>query len=212
MAAGFAALMCASPAMAAPTVFSGFDAGANGPGANATAAAAAFDLAVSGATLVTFESALPVSLSILGGSITSNSGCEASLCGGNTTSGGSQFLSLYGGNSTFNFSPNITAFGAFFGGIQIAALNVAFFDGSSQSITIPSDLGAGGFAFVGFTNPTSISSVTVHGFNDILTVDDVRFGGAGVPEPATWAMLLAGFGLAGTALRSARRRTAITAA
>lgn len=27
-----------------------------------------------------------------------------------------------------------------------------------------------------------------------------------VPEPATWAMMIAGFGLAGAALRSARRR------
>jgi len=33
------------------------------------------------------------------------------------------------------------------------------------------------------------------------------FGGAGVPEPATWAMMIAGFGLAGATLR--RRRSAL---
>jgi hypothetical protein len=34
----------------------------------------------------------------------------------------------------------------------------------------------------------------------------VRFTGSAVPEPATWAMMITGFGLAGTALRAARRR------
>jgi hypothetical protein len=29
---------------------------------------------------------------------------------------------------------------------------------------------------------------------------------SGVPEPATWAMMLIGFGLAGGAMRSAKRR------
>lgn len=39
-----------------------------------------------------------------------------------------------------------------------------------------------------------------------VTVNNVPVTGA-VPEPATWAMMIAGFGLAGTALR--RRRTAV---
>jgi hypothetical protein len=43
-------------------------------------------------------------------------------------------------------------------------------------------------------------------------IDDASFtiqGSAGVPEPATWALMIGGFGLAGAALR--RRRTAIAA-
>ena len=39
-------------------------------------------------------------------------------------------------------------------------------------------------------------------------IDNLQFNNAGVPEPATWAMMILGFGLAGGALRS-RRRLAI---
>ena len=39
-----------------------------------------------------------------------------------------------------------------------------------------------------------------------IGLSEVRFTGSAVPEPATWAMMIAGFGLAGAALRSARRR------
>jgi len=35
-------------------------------------------------------------------------------------------------------------------------------------------------------------------------LSEVRFSGSAVPEPATWAMMIAGFGLAGTALRARR--------
>ena len=39
-----------------------------------------------------------------------------------------------------------------------------------------------------------------------IGLSEVRFTGSAVPEPATWAMMITGFGLAGTALRAARRR------
>lgn len=64
---------------------------------------------------------------------------------------------------------------------------------------------------------TNFTGLTFSVAGDTLTVNwggtkspaelyaDFRFGGAAVPEPATWAMLIAGFGLAGTALR--RRRS-----
>jgi len=44
------------------------------------------------------------------------------------------------------------------------------------------------------------------GFNYLQTIDNVTFASA-VPEPATWAMMIAGFGLAGAMLRR-RRQTA----
>ena len=39
-----------------------------------------------------------------------------------------------------------------------------------------------------------------------IGLSEVRFTGSAVPEPSTWAMMITGFGLAGAALRSARRR------
>jgi hypothetical protein len=39
-----------------------------------------------------------------------------------------------------------------------------------------------------------------------IGLSEVRFTGSAVPEPATWAMMITGFGLAGATLRSARRR------
>jgi hypothetical protein len=74
------------------------------------------------------------------------------------------------------------------------------------------DLGSGGNLFldtdknVGVTNmrmsayPYDLNQGLVTGFNDKA---------AAVPEPATWAMMIGGFGLAGAALR--RRRTMVAA-
>lgn len=41
----------------------------------------------------------------------------------------------------------------------------------------------------------------------VLTVTDLGGGGPGVPEPTTWALMIAGFGLTGSLLR--RRRVAV---
>ena len=63
------------------------------------------------------------------------------------------------------------------------------------------------------TGPTTaisftISSSTMIGFNDPL-IDGVIFAAAGVPEPASWAMMIGGFGLVGAAMR--RRKVALAA-
>ena len=39
-----------------------------------------------------------------------------------------------------------------------------------------------------------------------IGLSEVRFGGSAVPEPATWAMLIAGFGMVGGAIRARRVR------
>lgn len=39
---------------------------------------------------------------------------------------------------------------------------------------------------------------------------DIRFSDTAVPEPATWAMMLLGFGFVGGAMRSAKRRQKLT--
>jgi len=61
----------------------------------------------------------------------------------------------------------------------------------------------------GFEGGGSFSGRTVNWAFDILNVNGAALGGA-VPEPATWAMLLLGFGLIGGAMRTQRRRAKIT--
>ncbi|RAK64409.1 hypothetical protein DJ019_14710 [Phenylobacterium kunshanense] len=68
----------------------------------------------------------------------------------------------------------------------------------------------GGFINAYGTGGTRISSVEFQTSGDITGVGQVRFGGAReigvVPEPATWAMMIMGFGAAGALLR--RRQSA----
>jgi hypothetical protein len=65
---------------------------------------------------------------------------------------------------------------------------------------------ADSFTFVGTGQDTITLTATVPG-NGGVFFDDVRISG-GVPEPATWSLMIGGFGLAGAALR---RRRAVAA-
>ena len=48
--------------------------------------------------------------------------------------------------------------------------------------------------------------------NNGATINDIGFQlAAGVPEPATWALMLAGFGGAGMAMRRRRRQVGVAA-
>lgn len=64
--------------------------------------------------------------------------------------------------------------------------------------------------FFGITSTDLLGSIKVRsGENGYAVLDNASFGaGATVPEPASWAMLIAGFGLVGTAMR---RRVAAAA-
>jgi hypothetical protein len=182
---------------------------------NSTAAAGSF-LSIAGSlNTVDFESSAPANLSISGGSITNNSGCGA-LCGFNTTAGGGFFVSVFGGSVTFNFTNPVDAFGFYVNGLQtnlVPQQTIVYTNGASvsQTINMPSAINGGG-AFIGFIDYGQlISSVSFNATNDILAFDDLRFGRSEhnptspVPEPETYAMMLAGLGLLGTI---ARRRKA----
>ncbi len=138
------------------------------------------------------------------------------LDGYNTTSGGSTFVEVIGGTLTFNFATPVYAFGAYFSGIQTAFFPdvVTFSDGTAQSILIPgtgTNNSVGALSFVGFTDAgKAITSITLNAGSaslgaDAIGVDDVRFAVAAVPETATWAMMIVGFGAVGAGLRRRRQ-------
>jgi hypothetical protein len=70
---------------------------------------------------------------------------------------------------------------------------------------------AGGFDFIGAGHDTIRLTATVPG-NGGVFFDDVSVTGptGAVPEPAAWALMIGGFGMAGAVLR--RRRTMVVAA
>lgn len=207
-------------ASAAPVIFSGFDAGNANPGPNATAAAAAFNAAVGATTLETFESFANgantnglvgpgYSLTSVGFNIQNATTCGPPLCGDNTTPAGTNFAysNAASASLTFNFTTPVSAFGAYFGGLQTATNALVWFDGASNFSVPLNPQAQGGFSFVGFYDPTTTtSSVTIDIPFDLISVDDVRFAAANtaVPEPSTWALLILGFGVVGASLRTRR--------
>jgi hypothetical protein len=208
------ALACAAAsttASAAVVTYIGADNGVSTPAQmiNSNAAAASFDAATGPLGLITFESALPAGVSIVGGSTTNNSGCGA-LCGFNITPAGSMFRNLFGGSMTISFATAIDSFGFYVTGLQtnlVPQETVTFSDGSTQVINVPAAINGGG-AFIGFTDiGKSIVSVTYNATNDIVSIDDIRYGNAtpAVPEPSTYAMMLLGLGLAGFVARRQKR-------
>ena len=106
---------------------------------------------------------------------------------------GNTILSLTNGNQ-LNFGETmfgLTIIGAHFGNVAGDAGNVSVF--------WLFDFGTEGADFVTLDDPTGWSNVTLY------------TTGSGVPEPATWGMMLLGFGAAGTAMRRSRRKTALLA-
>ena len=63
------------------------------------------------------------------------------------------------------------------------------------------------------TNSTNFNTLGTFGLIDGSTLSGLTFQPAigSVPEPATWGMLLVGFGLVGAAARRSRRVTAVAA-
>jgi hypothetical protein len=65
------------------------------------------------------------------------------------------------------------------------------------------------FAYFNFSSDTLFDRVELYGYNGRLELDNVVVGTTGgaaaVPEPATWAMMIGGFGLVGGVLRRQRK-------
>lgn len=110
-----------------------------------------------------------------------------------------------GGGLVFTFASPITAWGADFAAFQNDVIRSTITAGG-VTVTPPAQVGSTG-SFYGFISDVAFTTVTFAAVrNDGFSIDNVSFGGGAVPEPASWAMLIAGFGLVGAMAR--RRRFA----
>lgn len=200
-------LLAASP-VAAQTLYSG-------TGAAATTAASGFAAAIGASTLETFDARpdgqLISSWSYGGGetaSLSNGFGVTSTYPFGGGAVSPAKGYGAYpngrvGGSPVFAFTSAIGAFGAYFVDIEtVSSVVFALSGGGSQSYIIPQN-GEGGVTFFGADfGANSITGVTFDlGFDEALLIDDVRVATTAVPEPATWALMIAGFGAIGSALR-----------
>ena len=134
----------------------------------------------------------------------------------------------YEGTLTITFAAPVTAFaldlGTFYGtpippGVTPGAATTAY----GQPVQIGTSQGNFTFntnttqtmAFFGITSDTAFTSFTIHGLSNQTgasnVFDNVRYGSAAagaVPEPATWAMMIIGFGMVGASLRRRQAKVA----
>lgn len=196
---GFVAF--ASPALALPTVYSGYDTGSTSlaTSPNATAAAAAFDLATGPLSLIDFESSLPAGVTFSLGIV----GVDTAVCATPDLHcyATSPTNVLRNNGTTFTFATPIDSLGAYWTGWQHSGqtLTLGYLDGTSKVLNMPAGLSWGGTLFFGFTDfgasITSIQYTAGSPTTDAVGIDDVRYGSASVPEPST--ILLFSSGMAG---------------
>lgn len=112
--------------------------------------------------------------------------------------------------ATFTFATAINAFGIDILGVGTTGATTFEALVNGQSYTIAANYSSGAPLFFGLTG-VSFTSVTFTGTspNDGMDFDDLAFNNASVvPEPATWAMLITGFGLTGAVTRRRRQASA----
>lgn len=133
---------------------------------------------------------------------------------GSSYAGGGFLTSDYANPNvvTISFAAS-NAFGFDFGGLLGGPVqfSLAFSNGANAvtQVSLNSIGTTNALDFFGIVTDTAFTSVSIS-MNDAPAynaLDNVTIGGA-VPEPATWALMIGGFGLAGSALR---RRRAVTA-
>jgi hypothetical protein len=112
-------------------------------------------------------------------------------------------------NSFFAGTRNQPQWYALATGIEVVG-NLAAGGTVSQTITFDGTAWGEHFLNSSFTGLSSVRlSAISSGNNSEFLIDDIRVNEAfqsAVPEPATWAMLILGFGVVGSALRTAKRK------
>lgn len=115
----------------------------------------------------------------------------------------------FGGLIAFNFASAVDGIGAFSNNIDFG--RVRAFSGENLGGTLLGEVQFGPGGFGGLTSSTGIRSVQFtcdHDFDLKCGVYDIQFGTFAtnaIPEPATWALMIAGFGWIGLQVRRRRR-------
>jgi hypothetical protein len=141
----------------------------------------------------------------------------------NAPSGDTIAFFLNGAGDTMNVAGGFTTGFSFFYADQVGFTgNVSVYDGANgtgnllATLDLPSTPNPYNvFVPIGVTFAGTAQSVVFGGSANFIGFDNITLGSAtagGVPEPATWAMMLMGFGGLGAAMRSARRKQAALAA
>lgn len=130
------------------------------------------------------------------------------------------------GELDFAFSTPVAGFG-FFWGASNDQWTLTAYDASNNVVAtalpnVTAESNAGDF--IGLTGAGIVRATLIGPSSDYIFVDNVTFGtvlsptgvtesgGGGVPEPATWAMMLVGFGGMGAVLRRSRRSAVVSSA
>jgi hypothetical protein len=209
-----AAIAIAAPAAAATTVVSHFSVGdPNGLPAGQTLIANFNNPADQDATLVDF-----VTLTLNGATVGVNEGVGG--YSGTLPNDNTNYLTVPGGKSaTFSSSRLMSAFSLYMGSPD--TYNSIRFIGDGFDETL-----SGAQVFIGDTSQAwswgkrvnfdfggyKVNTVILSSTSNSFEVDNAaaKFAAGAVPEPATWAMMIMGFGAMGAVLR--QRRTALSLA
>lgn len=207
-------------------------AGASAANAAVTVSATPYDLAApqTVGTLIDFDSALPGGFTLTGSGYLIQSGDNslgAAPAAGPTdaTDDRTNYLSVYDGWARLMGDTGFHNLSFFWGSMDnYNALDLLDASGNVFQTILPGDVPAGGNGdqLGGWTNQrVSIAStdgifgVQLRSTTPAFEADNFFFSGrggdsqihvGGVPEPASWAMMLAGFGAVGAGLRSQRRK------
>lgn len=126
--------------------------------------------------------------------------------GTNTPSGGTTFISLDTASNSFagDFFQN------FGGGSQSgsdAPFFLSIFSGMTLIDTFDFDVASGTGTFFGLVSTDAFNRIELGQSNGFAVMDNIAFGAgaAAVPEPATWAFMILGFGAIGGAMRRQRK-------
>ena len=128
---------------------------------------------------------------------------------------GNSLDNMAGGTQTltFNFVDAVSAFAFNFGASDVVWTLTAFSGANAlESTTINPTTSSNTKSYFGLTGNNITSAKLTHSGGDYVFVDNLTFAGAGaVPEPATWAMMIIGFGAVGASMRRRKVSAAATA-